>query len=294
MKKPRFWPVDCLAFRQLQALVLRVRWPRKERIAQQTAGLSALQRAPRLALMALLFIPLLSACDQIEKSRQIGKALEQAFSDIGTTALVWEEEVPLHDGNIIVIKRREVKSGGGFPVNSMNPRGITRSYEFCYPPMGLYWKSKGGPRYQPEILEIVDGKAYVKVPISGPETCMFHDYPTTNAIYFVWENAAWKKIPYEAFPQEIRRTNLLQNPWGIKPKDDMRGLVTVFQKEQRDGIYGAMKRTKGRIQSLTDYPSMHDACERQRGGVRTTNTPEVFLTPTPNFCPQHNQGGNTP
>jgi len=239
----------------------------------------------RISCLAVLLIPFLSACDQIEKSRQIGKALEQAFGDIGTTALVWEEEVPLHDGSVIVIKRREVKSGGGFPVSGMNPRGITRSYEFCYPLMGLYWKSKGGPRYQPEILEIVDGKAYVKVPISGPEACMFHDYPATNAIYFVWENSAWKKIPYEAFPKVVRRANLLSNAFGIKPEKDVRGLVTVFQKEQRDGIYGAMKRTKGRIQSLTDYPTWQNACERQRGGVKTTNTPEVFLPSTPNFCP---------
>lgn len=247
----------------------------------------------RLTLVALFFIPLLSACDQIEKSRQIGKALEQAFSDIGTTTLIWDEEVPLHDGSVIVIKRREVKSGGGFPINSMNPRGITRSYEFCYPPMGLYWKSKGGPRYQPEILEIVDGKAYVKVPISGSEACMFHDYPATNAIYYVWEDSGWKKIPYEKFPQEIRRTNLLQNPWGKKSEDDARGLVTQSEKEKRDvGIYWDMKQTKGRIQSQTDYPHMQGECENRQGSkTQTTRTPEVFLSPTPELCQLPKQGG---
>ncbi len=236
-----------------------------------------------LLLMALFFIPLLSACDQIEKSRQIGKVLEQAFGDIGTTALVWDEEVPLHDGSVIVIKRREVKSGGGFPINSMNPRGITRSYEFCYPPMGLYWKSKG--EYEPEILAVVEGKAYVKVPISSSESCMFHGYPETNAIYFVWENHAWKKILYEQFPKAVRRTNLLLEAFGIKPEKDVHGLVTVFQKENRDSIYGAMRRTKGRIQSLTDYPHRRDSCKNNKHEhVQTDRTAEVFLSPTPDFC----------
>lgn len=230
-------------------------------------------------LVVLSVVPQLYACERIEKAKQIGQALEQAFEDVGTTTLTWDEEVKLHDGRVIVIKRREVNSGGGFPVSGMNPRGITRSYEFCYPEMGLYWKSKGGPRYQPEILDIVDGKAYVMVPISGSETCMFHDYPSTNAIYFVWADGAWKKIPYEDFPQEIRRTNLLQNPRGRKPEDDARGLVTVAQKEKKfdRGIYGAMDRTKGRIQNSTDYPHMQGACERQRGGVKTNRSLEVFL-----------------
>ena len=237
-------------------------------------------------LVALSVPPMLYACERIEKAKQIGQALERAFEDVGTTTLVWDEEVKLHDDRVIVVKRREVKSGGGFPVSGMNPRGITRSYEFCYPPMGLYWKSRGGPRYQPEILDIVNGKAYVMVPIGSSETCMFHDYPATNAIYFVWEDRAWKKIPYEQFPKEIRRTNLLQNPWKKKPEDDARGLVTIAQKENKfdRGIYHAIKQTNGRIQNSTDYPHMRDACERQRGGVKTNRSLEVFLPPTPDFC----------
>lgn len=242
-------------------------------------------------LLLLTFVPLVAACERIEKAKQVGQALERAFKDIGTTILTWDEEAKLHDGRVIVIKRREATGGGGFPITGMNKRGLTQYYEFCYPPMGLYWKSKADPPYQPEILGIVDGKAYVKVPIAGFEACMFHDYPATNAIYFVWEGTAWKKIPYEAFPKEVRRTNLLLRPWGNEPEDDVHGLVTVAQKEKRDGIYGAMERTKGRIQSLTDYPDMRGECERHRGGGQTTATPEVFLPSTTDLCQLPEQGG---
>lgn len=141
----------------------------------------------------LILLPVLAACGEYERGKQAIAILDKLLNESGTTALLWDEEVTLHDGSVIVIKRREVKSSGGFPINTMNSRGITRSYEFCYPAMGLYWKSKG--KYQPEILGIVNGKAYVKVPIYGEELCMLHDYPATNALYFVWENNAWKKNP---------------------------------------------------------------------------------------------------
>jgi hypothetical protein len=66
------------------------------------------------ALVVLSMPLLLYACERIEKARQIGQSLERAFEDVGTTALVWDEEVKLHDGRAIVIKRREVKSGRWF------------------------------------------------------------------------------------------------------------------------------------------------------------------------------------
>ena len=57
-------------------------------------------------LGAICVAPMLYACERIEQARQIGQTLERAFGDIGTTTLVWDEEVPLHDGRVIVVKRR--------------------------------------------------------------------------------------------------------------------------------------------------------------------------------------------
>ena len=246
---------------------------------------------PLSAVVLLAVASILSACDQLEQGQRILAGVEKALENPGMTTLVWDEEVKLHDGRVILIKRREASGGGGFPVSGMNPRGFVQYYEFCYPEMGVYWKSKGDPRYQPEILDIVNGKAYVKIPIWGPETCMFHDYPATNAIYFVWEGGGWKKIPYAQFPKEVRRTNLLLNAWGRYPAGDVRGQLSVEMKEDRDSIYIAMKQTNGRIQSLNDYPHMQGACERQRGGIKTTSTPEVFLPAKSDLCQLPKQGG---
>ncbi|MEW6677071.1 MAG: hypothetical protein AB1421_04045 [Pseudomonadota bacterium] len=245
----------------------------------------------RIGLLSIATAILLPACDQLEQGQRILDGVEKAFKDPGTTTLVWDEEVKLHDGRVILIKRREASGGGGFPVSGMNKRGLTQYYEFCYPEMGVYWRSRGSSRYQPEILDIVDGKVYVMVPLTGSFACMFHDYPATNAIYFVWEGGAWQKIPYEQFPKEIRRTNLLLNPWGRYPAGDVRGRLSVEMKEDRDSIYGAMRRTNGRIQNSTDYPNRR-GCESYKGGHYKTTAPlEVFLPPTPDLCQLPEQGG---
>lgn len=250
-----------------------------------------MQRQWSSLAVTLVMVPLLAACDQLTQGKRILEGVQKALENPGTTTLVWDEEVKLHDGRVILIKRREASGSGGFPVSGMNPRGIIQYYEFCYPEMGVYWKSRGSSRYQPEILDIVDDKAYVMVPVTGSFECMFHGYPATNAIYFAWEDGAWKKIPYEQFPKEIRRTNLLLNPWGRYPAGDVRGRLSVEMKEDRDSIYIAMNDTNGRIQNSTDYPNRR-GCESYKGGhYQTTATLEVFLPPTPDLCQLPEQGG---
>ena len=71
------------------------------------------------------------------------------------TDVKWTEEVKLHDGKVIQIKRRT-------ELGSLNilaqTRGHPRYHELCYERMKIHWKSK--PVYEPEAFDIVNGKAY--------------------------------------------------------------------------------------------------------------------------------------
>ena len=49
-------------------------------------------------VVVLVMAPLLAACDQIEQGRRILAGVEKALENPGTTTLVWDEEVKLHDG----------------------------------------------------------------------------------------------------------------------------------------------------------------------------------------------------
>ena len=189
------------------------------------------------------------------------------------TVLDWSEEVKLHDGRIIVVKRHEELGITGFPLTK---RGRRKYWEFCYPPMGVHWKSK--PEYFPETFDIVDGKAYVKVSIGGCELCMLHGYPDTDALYFVWQVDAWRKIDYKDYPKGLRYNMLNGTHYEDDGSGDARGLVTIAQKEQLDGeIYWLMHK-KPEVTGLNETPTRRGSCQKCKGySIQTTSNSEIFL-----------------
>jgi len=206
------------------------------------------------------------------------------------TVLDWSEEVKLHDGRIIVVKRHDELGASGFPLSHRGPR---QYWQFCYAPMGIHWKSK--PGYFPGTFDIVDGKAYGKVSISSCEQCMLHGYPDTSALYFVWEDGTCEKIGPEIYPKGLRYNMLNNTEYDDDGSLDVRGLVTIAQKEARDtNIYWLMRK-KPEITGLNEWVTYRgrnkpptyarDACKECRSvHVQTTNTAEVFLPASRNYC----------
>ncbi|MCK9202665.1 MAG: hypothetical protein M0P42_16210 [Gallionella sp.] len=172
------------------------------------------------------------------------------------TKIKWTEEVQLHDGRVIQLKRTEELGSSGFPVQR---RGFLKFHEFCYPQMNIYWKSK--PEYRPETFEIVDGKAYAKVTIGGCSECRDHGYPATNALYFLWMGGGWKKIDYAEYPTGLRLNLLLGSHHDDDGARDARGLVTLAYKEKRD--FGPLTSMKARgVSGLNELPSHNKECQR--------------------------------
>lgn len=184
----------------------------------------------------------------------------------------WTEEVKLHDGKSIQVKRRTELTVSGFPVQK---RGRPIYHELCYPPMGIYWKSK--PEYRPENFDIVNGRAYIKVSLGGCSTCMLHGYPETDALYFVWASGAWKKIEGAEFPAQLR-LNLIQNPIQANAEDDPRGLITLAAKEKFDvGLNYELKARGARW--LNELPTYKGMCTKCKGVTsQTDRTADVFLS----------------
>jgi hypothetical protein len=209
-----------------------------------------------------------------------GVFLYPRISTAAPTVLDWSEEVKLHDGQIIVIKRHDELGAFGFPLAH---RGARKYWQFCYAPMGIHWKSK--PAYFPETFDIVDGKAYVKVSIGGCELCMLHGYPDTDALYFVWEGGVWKKIDYKDFPKGLRYNMLNNTDYDDDGTRDVRGLVTIAQKEERDPNMYWLMRKKPEITGLNETVAYRGACIKCRGyRVDTTSNSEVFLPAASEDC----------
>lgn len=185
----------------------------------------------------------------------------------------WTEEVKLSDGRVIQLQRKVELTESGFPVQE---RGLIKNYEMCYAPMNVRWKS--GQGFRPDIFDIVDGKAYVHVPIYGCASCYLFGYPKTDAIYFVWNNGEWKQIKHEEFPAKSE-WNLLMSltaPAGHE-SDDPRGVVTLKDKEQRQSDLRIEQQKKGwkRVNESGKGIGRCNACRNVT--VHMTGTPEVLI-----------------
>ena len=164
--------------------------------------------------------------------------LSVSLSACASNDIRWTEEVKLSDGKIIQLQRHVELTDSGFPVQR---RGFNKFFEICYPQMNIHWKSKGG--YQPDIFDIVDGKAYMHVPISDCFQCKLNDYPETDALYFRWESGKWQRIKHEEFPADSEWN--LEMGFKAAPgheKDDAHGLVTLADKERPSSLRTDQKR----------------------------------------------------
>jgi hypothetical protein len=202
-------------------------------------------------------------------------AIACATSGCGNDEIKWTEEVQLQDGKVVQLKRRTEVSASGFPVQR---RGFRQYNELCYPPLGIHWKSKAV--YVPHVFDIVGGKAYVKVPITGCTECMLHDYPSSDALHFVWEAAGWRRIEAKDFPSKLGFNLLNNESSSIDRSGDAKGLVTLAEKQERDAaIYYEMKVT-GRPRA--HKPGACDACRKVR--VTTDQSAEVFAPASKPGC----------
>jgi hypothetical protein len=181
---------------------------------------------------------------------------------IGGDHIRWTEEVKLSGGGVVEIQRHVENHDPGF---GREHRGTPLYHEICYPPLGLHWKSRGA--YQPDIFDIVDGKAYVHVPVAGQVQCEEQDYPVTGAGYFRWDENKWTRIDAKEFPA-ASEWNLLRSHSGGRTGEDANGRITLTDKAKgrwSDGELKFLQKRQG-WKRLSD-PSRSQGC---RPHARTT------------------------
>ena len=205
------------------------------------------------ALITALAVPVIAAC--------------------APTEIKWTEEVKLHDGKVIQVKRRIELSATGFPTSS---RGKPLYHELCYAPMGIYWKSNSA--YEPELFDLIDGKAYVRVPLGGCSSCKLHNFPKSNSLYFVWDAGQWNQIAVDAFPPQLR-FNLLNRTHGDDDgAHDARGLIRLAEKEERDATIYRSLAIAG-VKSTSERLPVRNLCEKCSRVDIQTNAPRQVLLP---------------
>jgi hypothetical protein len=155
--------------------------------------------------------------------RPVVLALTLVFPGTGGCSKVdvaeWREEVELANGEIVVVKRSEVRDKSGFPASV---RGVMRERKVVFPGGQPVWVNDGN--MYAVAIEIRDSKAYIAVNIQSRELCKKFGDPPSSMLFYLSDGATWVQVKKEEFPAN-GKANLLVNPWGRNNFEDLRGLV---------------------------------------------------------------------
>lgn len=142
----------------------------------------------------------------------------------GDDSKAWQEEVKLNDSRVIVASIKFRFEGA---YNGSNYGGVLREswITLKLPETGnqaTTWNKK----LQPKNLNVVNGKLYiVGMPPTDREFYLYNK-PRPPYIGYVFENKAWRRIPFNEIPEAMYDMNLSSG--AIHPNSS--GLVTLADK----------------------------------------------------------------
>jgi hypothetical protein len=126
----------------------------------------------------------------------------------------WEEEVVLHDGRKIIVKRSQTRGGRSaigqdVPVNK-------HTLSFKHPDSGerITWQTTiGGDIKDTELLplalDIVNRVPYL---VTDPMGCIAYSKwkcPNPPYVFLKYDGKEWSRVPLEEFPPEIKGANMV-------------------------------------------------------------------------------------
>ena len=126
----------------------------------------------------------------------------------------WKEEVLLHDGQRIIVKR-SVERGGRHEIGQQPPYK-EQSLAFTFPTTNesVTWKTEfsedvGLADFKPILLDIIQGKAYI---VTTPMGCLSYNKwgrPNPPYVVFRYEGKGWKRITLQELPAPLKTPNLI-------------------------------------------------------------------------------------
>ena len=133
----------------------------------------------------------------------------------------WKEEVLLHDGSKIIVKRSQTR-GGGYEIGQ--DVGVDKhTLSFALPDSGkkITWQTTIGPKFedtelQPLALDIVGGIPYL---VTTTNVCIaYNKWKRPNPPYVIFKHVdnQWQQIPLAELPLQIKKANMATNCYQLK------------------------------------------------------------------------------
>ncbi|MHB1619270.1 MAG: hypothetical protein ACYCTY_04695 [Sulfuricella sp.] len=144
----------------------------------------------------------------------------------------WKEEVLLHDGSKIIVTRT-VELGGRHELGQKPPiKEQSLSFIMSGTNQTIKWEDHysedvGSSNFNPMLLEVVNGTAYVLV---SPAGCLSYNKwgrPNPPYVVFQYQGKEWKRIPLQELPAEIKLPNLVISSPDDVAKNAEHGLLST-------------------------------------------------------------------
>lgn len=154
------------------------------------------------------------------------------------SSMSWKEEVLLHDGGKIIVKRF-FRLGSKPTFDSREGRALDETISFTLPGSDkkIYWKTDFRD-FVPEpnslnllVLDLVNGIPYIA---AYPAGCIAYNKwkrPNPPYLLFKYIDNAWKRIPLAEFPAELSKVNIIV---GHPPAKLLKSFYTAEQVEQQN------------------------------------------------------------
>ena len=137
-----------------------------------------------------------------------------AFGFLGFGGDSWKEEVLLHDGSKIIVKRSQ--SYGGRGEIGQTPPIKEQDITFIVPgsSKAITWKSEysedvGRANFELLALHILNGTPYI---VAVPNLCLSYNKwgrPNPPYVFFKYTGDAWQRIPLSEFPVQFKDINVV-------------------------------------------------------------------------------------
>ena len=128
----------------------------------------------------------------------------------------WKEEVLLHDGSKLIVKRSQTR-GGRHEIGQEVP---INSHKISFTLPGAHetitWETTIGLGANDSslgllALDVVKGVPYIVTSTYGCHAYNKWGRPNPPYVFFKYDGKAWQRIPLEEFPAEIKEANVVNS-----------------------------------------------------------------------------------
>lgn len=177
----------------------------------------------------------------------------------------WKEEVQLHDGRKIIIKRSQTYGGRVEPGQGGTTKEHTISFELPQSGRTVTWKSEYGPElgrtnFNALALHLQGDTPYL---IVEPNLCLSYNKwgrPNPPYVIFRYDGHGWQRIELAELPAEFKRINLIVNDSRQRDIERASSQLGYVQAESVDSINRSLTQPEYKVILREPYATASGDC----------------------------------